>query len=538
MYKLLIIEDEETIREGICSSINWNEHNIFVCAEANNGEEALNLLELHKPDIVLTDIQMPKMNGLEFITQARSKDFIFEAIILTGYADFDYARKSILLGVSDYILKPAQPHEILETVLKVKQKLDSSLLMDTQFQLLEQYKENSNHFKKIEKLNYWLHFPKQSETENKVEIVHNLQMNINPSQALQVGIIRLVPTNTHFIDDYELYKFACLNITTEALSSFYDGKLEVFYDQDLLVWVGNTDTSYDSNNLLLVLSQLIDSFHHYLKINIYLGIGNPKQSIDDLYVTYQEANQVLQEHYFNKGKNVFFYQDFGDREYKEILLDKKLSQLEEELIIQLTNKQYDSALDTLEKWLSYLKECDYYNKDQINLKVITLIVELQKLVHGKTLTKIEWENNLVNWLEQIPNMRTFDEISIILKKIFQNIFELLTSEQSVHRTVQLAQQIIHENYYKNITLESIANEVFVSSSYLSTLFKQELGINFLDYLHQHRITQAKILLAQNYKIYEVAYKTGYKDERNFSTTFKKWNGITPSQFQKETKITR
>lgn len=124
MLKLMVVEDEKTIREGIISTIDWDVHNIKISAEASNGEEALNLMESIKPDIILTDIQMPKMSGLTFIELAKENGFSFEAIILTGYEDFNYAKHSILLNVFDYILKPAQPTEILNAVLKAKQKLE------------------------------------------------------------------------------------------------------------------------------------------------------------------------------------------------------------------------------------------------------------------------------------------------------------------------------------------------------------------------------------------------------------------------------
>lgn len=130
-----------------------------------------------------------------------------------------------------------------------------------------------------------------------------------------------------------------------------------------------------------------------------------------------------------------------------------------------------------------------------------------------TKQKIETRDHFVGQSEQIPkNVRT--------------------SPSPTHRTVQNALDIIHAKYQTNITLESVSKEVFVSNTYLSSLFKQQIGINFLDYLHQYRIEQAKLLLNQKYKIFAVAKLVGYLDERHFGITFKKWTGLTPTQFQK------
>ncbi|MBM7572969.1 AraC family transcriptional regulator [Aquibacillus albus] len=538
MIKLLIAEDEQTIRDGIVSSIDWQKHNIDVCAEASNGEEALYLVESLNPNIVITDIQMPRMSGLNFIQRAKDKGFSFEAIVLTGYEDFNYAKDAIRLNVFDYILKPALPDKILETTLQAKQKIEQAQLMDQQVQLLEQYTDKRNYLDKVEKLNYWFHFPEQSRTDNKEECINDLKMRFNTNQDIQIGIVRCTnQSSSYYMDDYELFKFACLNITSETLSPFYKGNMEVLFNHELLVWVANTDTEYKPSELKPYLSQLMDNFKRYLKLPIYIGIGNPKQTINDLHQTYKEAKQALDEHYYHKEKHAFFFIELTDRDDKLILHDRQLLKLEDDLVKSIYNKQYDAALDMLESWLTYLKESTFYPKDQVNLKAIALIIEMQKFVRGKTHTKIKWENDFINWIEQMPTMRTFDDMSSILKKIFQNVFEILTSERPVHRTVQRAKSIIQDRYYdKNLTLESIANEVFVSSAYLSSLFKQELGIKFLDYLHQYRISQANILLSQDFKIYEVADEVGYKDERHFSTTFKKWTGITPSQFQKEAKI--
>lgn len=540
MLKLMIVEDEKTIREGIISTIDWGSHNIKIIAEASNGEEALNLMESVKPDIILTDIQMPKMNGLTFIERAKEEGFSFESIVLTGYEDFNYAKQSIRLNVFDYLLKPAQPAEILLAVLKVKQKLEQQKWLDDQLHLLEDYTDKSIYFYKAETLIKWFHFPESSQLENRSEIIPHLKMKIDNSQPLQVGIIWLSPKqkNQFMFDDIELLKFCCLNITAETLSPFYDNKFEAIFDQDSLVWVGNINESHNPDKLKEYLNQLVKNFQVYLELPVYIGVGNPKELIAEIHKSYLEAERVLDEQYYHQGKNFFFHRKANNTVEKQILHDKELAILEDEIITHMYNKQYDSALDKLESWLSYLEGQTSYHKEQVNLKAITLVVEMQKFVQGNTLTKIEWESDLINWIEQMPTMKTFDDMSSILKKIFQNVFEILTAEKSVHRTVQRAQTIIEERYSENLTLESIANEVFVSSAYLSSLFKQELGINFLDYLHQYRISQAKVLLTKNYRIYEVANKIGYNDERHFSSTFKKWTGITPSQFQKKTKIVK
>lgn len=532
MYKLLVVEDEEKIREGLISAVDWKSYNIKICAHASNGKDALLYFEKHQPNIILTDIQMPKMSGLELIQQAKNAGFNFEAIILTGYKDFNYAKQSIDLNVFDYILKPVQPDEILATVLKVAEKIQKKEFMDRQLNLLEHYSDQNIYTAKIEVLNNWLLRSNQLPIEDMKGIINELQVNVE-IHNVHVGMIHFpTPNETSYIKDYDLLKFAFINVTTETLSPFYTNNIEVFFNQNQLIWIGNSSLSSKSNELKHYLTQLVENFHLFLKQPIYIGVGNTKESIGNIHQSYVEAKRALDEHYYHKDKDAFFYADLVDFEARQILDDKDLSSLEELFLSNMLNKKYNEALENLEKWLNHLEKSTFYNKDQLNLKAITLIVEMQKFVYGNQLTRIEWENDLVNWIEQVPTMKTFDDMSSIMKKIFKNVFEILTSERPIHRTVKHSQNIINERYHEHLTLETIANEVFVSSPYLSSLFKQELGINFLDYLHQYRISQAKLLLSQNYLIYEVARKVGYKDERHFSSTFKKWIGITPTQYQK------
>jgi len=129
-------------------------------------------------------------------------------------------------------------------------------------------------------------------------------------------------------------------------------------------------------------------------------------------------------------------------------------------------------------------------------------------------------------------MDTLDDCTVVLQKIVQSIVEAVSNQKSLHRTVHATIELIKQKYNTNLTLELAAKETFVSNSYLSSLFKQELGVNFLDYLHQYRVEQSKELLRQSYKIYAVSKLVGYQEERHFSSTFKKWTGLTPRQYQK------
>src|SRR5699024_9667214 len=135
---------------------------------------------------------------------------------------------------------------------------------------------------------------------------------------------------------------------------------------------------------------------NYLKLPIYIGIGEPKQSIYEVHQSYSEARRALEGNYYHDQDNYFYFRELDSLVETRILHDRKLTALENEIVTHMYNKEYDSALDKLETWLNYLENNTHYHKEQINLKAITLIIEMQKFVQGNTLTKIEWESDLIN----------------------------------------------------------------------------------------------------------------------------------------------
>ncbi|OMD10124.1 helix-turn-helix transcriptional regulator, partial [Paenibacillus odorifer] len=190
------------------------------------------------------------------------------------------------------------------------------------------------------------------------------------------------------------------------------------------------------------------------------------------------------------------------------------------------------ALDLLEQWLERFRGNPGCLKQEVNIRATAFVVRLKRLAQEKQVAGFEWKQHLVNWMEQAPQIETLEELSTILNKIMQNVVEAFSKHRPLHRTVVTALEIIRNKYNTNLSLEYVAKEAYVSNTYLSSLFRQELGVNFLDYLHQYRVEEAKKLLRQNLKMYAVAKLVGYGEERHFSATFKKWTGLTPSQYQK------
>ncbi|MEK5398999.1 response regulator [Paenibacillus nitricinens] len=545
MMKLLIAEDEDTIREGIVNMIDWKSHQIEVMGEAGNGSEALALMENEQPDLLLTDIRMPQMGGLELIEVARRRGYGFRSIILSGYNEFSYAKQAIALGVVDYVLKPCRPEEILKTVLKAKELIERQRNQED-----EQLKRDRSWHKnaplvKSQVLSQWIYHPPVP-LERRQELIGELSMAIG-SEGPQIGLVRFdfdSPSTGGTGQDFVLIRYAALNIISETLSPIYRGKIETFHDGNNLLWIGSGIAGTDPRKpyraplqLKEQIEQLQSNLEKYLKLSISIAVGSCRLNISEAHLSYKEALQAMESRFLNGKGGVYFYTEGtgvvgGGPQEIGILDDPELHVLEDEMLVAVGAGSNELALDLLEKWLDRFRGNPGCLKQEVNIRATAFVVRLKRLAQEKQVAGFEWKQHLVNWMEQAPQIETLEELSTILNKVMQNVVEAFSKHRPLHRTVVTAMEIIRNKYNTNLTLEYVAKEAYVSNTYLSSLFRQELGVNFLDYLHQYRVEEAKKLLRQNLKMYAVAKLVGYGEERHFSATFKKWTGLTPSQYQK------
>jgi len=542
---LMIAEDEEAIREGIVHMIDWKAHQIEVIGQAGNGKEALALMDHREPDLLLTDIRMPLMNGLELIEAARLKGYDFRAIVLSGYNEFSYAKQAITLGVVDYLLKPCRPEDILDTVLKAKQGIEKERSMEYEKIKRERSWHKNAPLLKSQVLSQWIHHPPVP-LERREELISELSMAIR-AEGPQIGLVSFdlePPASPDSGRDFVLLRYAGLNIISETLGPIYQGQIETFYDGYHLLWIGSGSPGADSRMSYLApahlkeeISKLQGNLEKYLKLSISIAVGSCRPHISEAHLSYKEANQAMESRFMNGKGGVYFYTPESggfpaQPDGHSIMDDPELNVLEDEMLAAVAAGSYENALDLLEQWLDIFRGNPWSLKQEVNIRATAFVVRLKRLTQEKQVNEFEWKQHIVTWMEQAPQVETLEELSTILNKIMQNVVAAFSKHRPLHRTVVTALDIIRHKYNTNLTLEYVAKEAFVSNTYLSSLFRQELGVNFLDYLHQYRVEEAKKLLRQNLKMYAVAKLVGYGEERHFSATFKKWTGLTPSQYQK------
>ncbi|HOJ11262.1 MAG TPA: response regulator [Clostridiales bacterium] len=408
MYKCIIAEDEKQIRNGLCNYFDWSEAGFNILGTAGNGKEALELIKKYSPHLVITDIKMPVMDGLELMEHALKIDQSIKFIVLSGYDDFEYAKKAIAYGVCDYILKPLNTQELNQSLTKVYTKLSEetskSSLFDKGISLLKD--------------DFLKNIAKGIITGN----------NFIQKKAWELGI------------NINEYMFYVIRISIED-ESFYTA-------------------------------------------------GN-KNSVRAISIKRNTVSNIARET-INKHGGSCIFNDY----------ENQIS-----IIFYISKRNMKNAYDILQKILRDVKKS---SDDYINCKVhIGLGGEFSDIYSIKGLYE-KSDLNLQN---------------AMMEKDFSN--------KNEGKIVNAAMLAIKKSELKDISLESIAKQIFISPYYLSRVFKQETGENFVDYVTKIRIEKAKELISNfNLDNDQVADIIGYSSTKYFLKVFKKCEGVTPKEFKK------
>lgn len=535
MYKLLIVEDEIVTRDGLTSMSEWGDMGIEVCGEATNGLEALQLAELQQPDVILTDIRMPKMGGIELLQELAQRSHHAKIVVLSGYSDFEYARSALKYGAFDYLLKPCSGQEVRRSVQKALDALIQEQRENIKIQSLKSRFNEGLQLARAQALLQWVHSPKQL-LEDRKQQMDTLGMSLL-FEDVHLGIVE--PDQASGIaskydeKDLELLYYAMMNIVHESLSEIYRGRLEVFRDANRIAWIGNCSELDMNKELLAALHLTKDHIMNYLRISVSIGIGNPQHNVNDISHSYKEAKLALDHRFFRGQGTVVRFDELLIEENQSGIADHRveLSQWERNIVDAVAKSDDSIVLVPIEQWIEAVRSDMSASRVDVQMFVLSFLVYADKLAQRMMVTGEQWRQRMGSYMEQVPRTETVFDAGQILVDAVKLLLRSVREKKPMHKTVKYAIEYIENHYAENVSLESIASEVFLSVAYLSTLFKQEVGIGFLDYLHRYRVEKAKELLNQgHYKVQAVAEMVGYSDERRFAVTFKKWTGLTPSQY--------
>lgn len=470
MYQLMIVEDELWMRRGLEQILDWDQLNINCVKSAKNGKEALELMDDFNADIILTDIKMPIIDGLSMMDAiAEKNDKVPKVIVISGYNDFDFAKRAIKHGAVDYILKPVDANELSEAILKAIYHISQ---------------------------------------EKKYAL---LTLNIELKNIIYEHIFfysNHLISNEAILEDY--FFGVVLSPTT------IDTLIEQFLDDDVTyvslpigLYHFNVIVSLDKNKLLSSIEQLSKYPHH--------GISNIQSNIErNFLVAYNEAELDFQTKYYQENVSLNF-QDLNiilaraDEERISKALHSKDKKEVKKIISGLLEKCSNLESKLLMQFQVFIFLTRYLNNNQLSLYNVT---------------RTFYQYRFVQTIEDLDKLydSTFEPL---IEGIINNFQAIKVNY------VSLVKDKIEANYHDStLSLERVAESLNLSPAYLSYIIKKETNINFIMHVKNKRVETAKALLVNsNLPVYKVSVKVGYNDVKYFIRVFKKETGLTPNQYR-------
>lgn len=526
--KMIIVDDEKPIRDLLKASIDWDSLGINIAGEADCTQEALELVESELPDIVITDICMPMTDGIELSRQIIEKYPNTKILIFTGHDEFDYATRSIKVGITDFLLKPLDEDEILKAIEKVKEDILTDRLQEDKYKKLGQYLEENRQYLEERCLNSLI--AKNFDDEQIKQRLEYLGINFQ-EKFFQIAVIDVMSSMTS--EDSEQTRLF-LNLECQRLLKEYFTSAEEIYMFSDINYQNVLLLNNSSINFLECLEDIKFQIITRQKCYVSVGIGNHYDSMEQISLSYTQACLALK-YRVVVGRNQIV-------NYKEIDISSE--------------KQHIFYGDQKEDLTTYLKT------GQLS-KVIELIDTIfDKQNIGRTLDIIPARVAATNILSNVMNVLyetglSDNEIFYEVIEVYERVFKfetIMDIQQSIKTLVIKTSQIIDEikNRRENriveeikaylsqaysdstLSLTSVAKQFYLNSSYLSRCFKQETGVTFIEYLTKIRMEESmRLIRSTNARAYQIGEMVGIPDPKYFSQSFKKYAGMTVNEFKKE-----
>ncbi len=516
MKTVFIADDENNIREGLKCIVDWEEAGFTICGEAANGEEALNGIMEKEPSLVLIDLKMPKMGGIEVIMNAREKGYNGKFIILSGYSDFKYAQSAMKYGVDFYLTKPIDEDELYDSLHKISETIENETAASQNIIQLRQKAKNV--------------------------ILHELVTGLGGEESSQLSKTE--------VDDLHLKADIYQVVIYENFLRGLNGPAYSFAD---LLKVANKENhtfehfEEDQKDVILLkgeyaLSRFQDFLAHYEKESpqkgspldsLFLAYGRPVTSLEQISSSYREARVLVERRFFCiQGQHTLGYDELPDVEAKEeIFSELSLQDFSTRLANYLQSfnrKKVAETLFELEQFLYNVKN----NISEVKLFLTDLYLQIkEKMNYSYSMANIPFPTNsaIIEFMEKQNYL-----YEII--RFFSEQFEMIMNSTGNPSRDTILDDILYyidHNYKTNIKLETIAPLFGYNSAYLGKIFTKSTGENFNSYVDHMRIEHSKELLMENrLKVYEIAEQVGYKNVDYFHKKFKKYVGMSPAEYRK------
>ncbi|MCM3746907.1 response regulator [Paenibacillus pasadenensis] len=529
MYKLIIADDEAVFREGLMNTIDWNRHGFELIGDCTNGREALEAVQQLKPDLVITDINMPHIDGLELAARIADQFPYIKIIIVTGYDQFDYAQQALRLKVHDFILKPITAFETRELLDRVRAQMDEE----------KRQKEDLSRLRS--QLNQSLPLLRERFLERLA--VHGAGAKAANERLDYFGLPRLeAPLLVALFDyddntlrsdaepDRELLRFAGYNIIEEIVQREHGAVFRTREDRIAAIFSGGP-AELLHERAARIAEEARYGIERYLGYTVTAGIGRTAETMEELPDGYRSASTAL-DYRFQYGKNrVLSIIDLEGAFASTPAMGEEWSR---SFGAALRSGASPEITELIGRFVERLRQ-SRAPLQACQLEIQKALVQMMSIMQEIGVGDGGLESGSPVLFTEVYRLGTLDEVGDWLSGVASAAGLAAADHRNRLNRSQIGRALLYieENYAEErISLQDICRYVMMSTSYFSQMFKQETGETFVEYLTRYRMTKAKELLEDtSLKFYEIAARVGYSDPNYFSLCFKKHVGQTMREYR-------
>lgn len=517
MWKVIIADDEKLVCRLIEALVDWEKLDMQIVGRAENGLEALQMVEQFQPHLLITDIRMPGCDGLDLIRQARERNPSIEIVIISGYAQFEYAQTAISLGVGNYILKPVNQAELYKTLQKIALRLEAGAEGGPRQGGGQADPQRLRGYLIRDLLDGRREFTEE-------ELANNYQFHLRGRQA-QMFLLKLdldegepgTPTQSILRQKVEeLFQSAVLPVCAEGALYLRDCA-----GYGLLTCLpGERDRVRHS--LRELLKKLEANKNLFGRVEFTIGLGCSVECVQDL-VDSLDTARLAAEGRLIEGRGRILEGASGDSGVPRQTILNHYTKLVDQGIEMLDEEPLRLARDGLRAAMLSSPGISGH-------EILELVLDA-----GKIFVLRAGSGEAEMFQRRCGQRGRMDLLFRELERLHSGTLQTLKErrENETTRPIRRAKQFIQENYGRNITLEDVCGTVGFSSAYFSALFKKETGMGFSKYLTEVRIDRAKELLRDtDLPVTEVCQAVGYSDRKHFTQTFHKMTGVNPAEFRR------
>lgn len=537
MIKVFLVEDEVIIRQSIKNNVEWEKHGYEFVGEAADGEMALPLIKELKPDILITDIKMPFMDGVELGKILKTEMPEISIIFLTGYDDFSYAKEAISIGVAEYLMKPVTGKQLIAALDKVKEQIVQKKIMTENMSRLEKESERNIQIKR------YRFFGELVRSKIPVSKLITMGNELGISIMASAYAVILIKFYFNHPDDGERKRQAedadmlLAQTDSEQNAVMFQRATEGYIF--LLKVQSDEDIDQVRERFLDNVKKIASGFED---LGYFIGVGETVHRVHEISRSYDTASVAFAKQYEMEKNRVIYYSQLDKKEemenisvdidFREINMEKTDKSVLVKFLKSGAKEEVDGFVEDYFKAFGEKNMESFLFRQYIILDICVIINEFLEQIQGakkKVADKMFGENY------KFTDVDTLVKTKAYVKRLINKVLEL-RSESVIKKyqpMIEEATEYIKEHFNDDdMSLNVVASIVGLSPSHFSTVFRQEVGSTFVEYLTMVRMEEAKTLLkCTSLKSSEIGYRIGYKDPHYFSFLFKKTQRCTPKEYR-------